>query len=173
MVISTNQESVDKYNMYIKNHVNKVISGFQVYGEELCESCGADYATVRRNICMHDDSKHNDEEFYAYMNKFYPSREYTEEERAKVETEFNRAWLFHIHNNPHHPEYWIIPKNDGNTVVKMPPEYIVEMILDWDSFRQDDGTGGAYSYYYTKDNKEGLLHPNTRELLEKSLEIVK
>lgn len=176
MIITNSNESIIKYKEYIANHVTKVHNRFLTYGRELCDVCGADYDTVRNNISIHDNSKFSEQEFFAYTNKFYPNREYTEVEKKEVEKEFNLAWLHHIHNNPHHPEHWILTgtKSGIDEVFEMPPEFIVEMILDWDAFKKEDGTNGAYEYYFKNNNKkQGLLHPNTREILEKGLQVVK
>ncbi len=50
---------------------------------------------------------------------------------------YDRAWLHHLHNNPHHWQYWVMPPEfnpDGdhdNGCLKMPEEYVLEMIADW------------------------------------------
>ena len=173
MIISTKNEAAEKYMEYIETHIEKVRKGFDKYGKELCRVCGANYDGVQRNIGMHDLSKMSREEFDAYLDKFYPYRDC---KKSDVERRFNIAWLHHIHNNPHHPEHWILTGVDSGVdeVFEMPAEYIVEMILDWDTFKKEDGTGGAYDYYFKDGHrKEGLLHPRTREILEKALQVVK
>lgn len=173
MIISTKNEATEKYLAYINNHIRKVREGFERYGEELCKVCKADYDKVLINIGKHDLSKFGSEEFDEYLDKFYPYKDIPNEE---VERRFNIAWLHHIHNNPHHPEHWVLTGTESgiDEVFEMPPEYIVEMILDWDTFKKEDGTGGAYDYYFKDGNKkEGLLHPSTRDILERALQIVK
>lgn len=166
-------DKMNEYRNYIDTHISKVIKGFERYGEQLCECLGADYNAVSVNIELHDDSKTDIEEFDPYRRKFYRAdgEEFTEED----ELNFQRAWLHHIHYNPHHPEHWILTGTDDgiDKVFDMPPEYIVEMLLDWDTFKKD-GKNGAYDYYFVQGNKkEGLLSDKTRELVERGLQILK
>ena len=164
---------INQYSKYIQDHCNKVITGFNKYGEALCEAVGADYGKVHDNIQIHDASKTTAEEFDAYRVKFYTVE--GETFGLKEELNFQKAWLHHIHNNPHHPEYWILTGTDDgiDKVLDMDPEYIVEMILDWDTFKKD-GKGGAYDYYFVQGHKKvGLLSDKTRALLEKGLQVVK
>lgn len=79
---------------------------------------------------IHDQSKFSDEEFEAAAERFHggdpnPDR-------------YGRAWLHHVHANPHHWQHWIFP--DGFVprgtsveagVMEMPPEYALEMVADW------------------------------------------
>jgi len=164
------------YLDYIMNHRNKVKKAYFKYAKELCEAVGVDMEKVDLIITLHDNSKFSNAEFAPYVHKFYPVvpiEEQTEEIKIKIETEFNRAWLHHIHYNPHHPEYWILFDGHNTNILDMPSEYIVEMLCDWQSFAKEDGSGGAYDFYYKKDNKEGLLSDKTRELVEKGLEVLK
>lgn len=73
-----------------------------------------------RQILSHDDSKYSVEEYYAYG------------------TTKNYAWNHHIHSNPHHWQYWIIP---------MPLNYI---ICDW------------WSFSFRRGDLTEIFHPATR-----------
>lgn len=55
-----------------------------------------------RNIEFHDMSKNTPDEYTPYDNYFYG-----EQTPAIIEA-FNRAWLMHIHRNPHHWQYWVL-----------------------------------------------------------------
>lgn len=78
----------------------------------------------------HDASKWSDEEFLAAVERFHggdpnPDR-------------YARAWLHHIHNNPHHWQYWMfpdgfVPRNSSveKGVMEMPRRYALEMVADW------------------------------------------
>lgn len=167
-----NKQSFDKeqeYLNYIYAHVNNVKRAFYDYGVELCKTIGADWEKVQTNIESHDHSKFEDEEFTQYRKKWHPyeGEEFTPEDRV----EYDRAWCHHINNSPHHPEYWIVPECPTNKVLDMPPEYIVEMLCDWQSFDYI-GRGNAYNFYYNKDRKDGLMSDNTRKLLEAGLEVI-
>lgn len=159
-------EKETEYIDYIRTHVRNVQKAFEIFGEELCEKLGANYEAVQYNIEHHDDSKYEVEEFFPYRRKFYPASNETPNE-----SEFDYAWLNHIHENKHHPEYWIIADSDNKPkVLDMSPECIVEMICDWQSFYYI-GKGSAIEYY-SKNRKEGLLSPKTRELLELALKVL-
>ncbi len=76
-------------------------------------------------------SKNTPDEYTPYDNYFYG-----EQTPAIIEA-FNRAWLMHIHRNPHHWQYWVLindePK-EGTILIEMPYPYIIEMICDWWAF---------------------------------------
>lgn len=78
---------------------------------------------------VHDQSKWSAAEFPGYALHF---------KGGGAPDAFARAWLHHIHNNPHHWQHWIFadgftPK--GSTVesgaVEMPRMYAEEMVADW------------------------------------------
>lgn len=172
MIINKAKEKEKEYLKYIDTHISKVQKVFEKHGKELCMSIGANYDSTAAAIEDHDTSKYSEEEFNGYRAEFYP---YDEEDNKseRVKREFKKAWLHHIHCNAHHPEHWILIDDDGSRVIfDMPPEEIVCMICDWESFRKDDGSGGAYHFYYNVDNKENLLSDYTRILLERALEVV-
>jgi len=92
---------------------------------------------------IHDISKFSVAEYYPYaMNFFYPL--YSE----AVDKSFKAAWLHHIHNNKHHPEYWVLitKKSLDNNITKiyyvdMPEIYRLEMICDWYGASKAKGLG--------------------------------
>lgn len=161
------QMKIDQYRQYIINHASNVARAFDKYGKELCEILDASYDLVQTKITRHDESKMSCEEFVAYRKRFYPC-----EDESISDEEFNVAWLHHINNNDHHPEHWIIPKDGENIILDMPPECIVEMLCDWQSFSYT-GRGNAYTFYYKVDRKEGLMSPATRKKVERCLELFK
>jgi hypothetical protein len=81
-------------------------------------------------LLAHDASKWSELEFPAYAAWFKGTKGNPDA--------FARAWLHHIHNNPHHWQYWIF--SDGytlerskveNGVVEMPARFALEMVADW------------------------------------------
>jgi hypothetical protein len=83
-----------------------------------------------QHLREHDASKMGLVEFPYYVRNFHG-------DKADPDG-FARAWLHHIHHNPHHWQYWIF--SDGftprgsdvqNGCVEMPQEYAIEMIADW------------------------------------------
>lgn len=181
-VFDVDSEQSIEYIKYINTHVENVKRAFYEYGLKLCEVVGADYNVVFDNIEKHDKSKYSEKEFIGYRDYFYPDPkklcDEDDDAQKAVLIAFRSAWLHHIHNNPHHPEYWNMVTGHGdNKILDMPPEYIVEMICDWQSFAyKDDSAGDAYTYF-NKDNvrkeKCALMTENTIKLVEAGLEVLK
>ena len=94
------------------------------------------------SLCVeHDMSKYQPEEYDAYDAYFYGGNR-----TKKVESDFNYAWLHHIHNNPHHWQYWVlINDGDGIKALEMPENYVYEMTCDWLSFSHK--TGNLYELF--------------------------
>ena len=73
---------------------------------------------------LHDMSKFRPSEWFPYLNHFYLSSSSSEA--------FNKAWLKHIHRNPHHGQYWWLIQDSGEgTTIEIPKKYIKEMVADW------------------------------------------
>ncbi len=123
-----------------------------------------------RNIEFHDMSKNTPDEYTPYDNYFYG-----EQTPAIIEA-FNRAWLMHIHRNPHHWQYWVLindePK-EGTILIEMPYPYIIEMICDWWAFSWIKGDLSEMFAWY-KDHADYIkLHNNTRSIVEEILEMIR
>lgn len=115
----------------------------------------------------HDASKSSMEEYDAYDHYFYGNNR-----SHAVVHEFKLAWLHHIHNNPHHWQYWILVNDDPNLgmeILDIPENYIIEMVCDWWSFGwKNEDLMSLFSWYAehepymklsirTKQKVEGLL----------------
>lgn len=178
--LNDGSEQSAEYMEYIAIHIANVKRAFDKYGHDLCEAIGANYDTVAGYIEDHDKSKYSDEEFIGYRDYFYPDPKDKRSEEV-IKTAFHMAWLHHIHNNPHHPEYWNIPTGAKSSteqpymkLIDMPPEHIVVMLCDWQSFSYI-GKGNAYSYFYEEKNytdKVSLMSSNTIELVKKGLDLM-
>ena len=124
-------------------------------------------ACTYENIVEHDMSKYSKYEYDAYDKYFYGKR------TKEVEKAFNYAWLYHIHNNPHHWQYWVLKHDDEpEEALEMPKEYVYEMISDWWSFSHKTGNLREIFDWYKK-HKDMVLHPNTRKLVEDILNKIK
>ncbi len=125
-------------------------------------------ACIYENIVEHDMSKYSNYEYDAYDEYFYGGNR-----TKKVESDFNYAWLHHIHVNPHHWQYWVLKHDDEpEEALEMPIQYIYEMICDWWSFSFKTGDlKEIFSWY--KKHKGMVLHPNTRKLAEDTLSKIK
>jgi len=72
----------------------------------------------------HDLSKFRADEFWPYLRHFY-----LHEPEA---IGFNRAWLRHIHRNPHHWQHWILHNDSGFVqMLPIPGKVVREMVADW------------------------------------------
>ena len=114
-----------QYNQYLEKHKSNVEEGFRWLQKnlpEITEGSGAEHNI----IFAHDQSKMEPDEYEAYDAYFYGgNRSY-----AVVE-DFRKAWLLHIHRNPHHWQHWVLINDDpeeGEIVLEMPYCYILEMI---------------------------------------------
>lgn len=119
-----------QYDQYLANHRANVKRGFDWLCENLPDVTNDISDAVWQIEFAHDKSKDKEDEYNAYDAYFYGNnRSY------KVVQDYQRAWLTHIHRNPHHWQYWILIHDDMEngeleTILEMPYDYIVEMICD-------------------------------------------
>jgi hypothetical protein len=141
-------------------------------------------------LVIHDWSKLLPCEWFPYLRYFYG--DYPEWDAAKIQcsgycgrtkesvaSEFQTAWLHHIHWNKHHWQYWVLlddpaSNTDDNTAaLPMPVKYVREMIADW------AGAGRAIrgvwdvSGWYKERRDRIILHPITRGFVEQEIERLK
>ena len=162
-----------QYDQYLANHRANVKRGF----DWLCENL----PDVTNNISdaawqiefAHDKSKDEEDEYNAYDEYFYGNnRSY------KVVQDYEKAWLIHIHRNPHHWQYWILIHDDMEngeleTILEMPYDYIVEMICDWWAFSWAKGNLYEIFNWYAEHSEFMKLAPRTRETVEDILDKIK
>lgn len=135
-----------QYDEYLQQHKENVGKGLDWIREYLPGwlTDGIDWDWQIK--MQHDQSKSSPEEYQAYDDYFYGgNRSYS------VVEAFRYAWLHHIHNNPHHWQYWILVNDDPDErtiYMTMPYNYIVEMICDWWSFCWNTGDlTGIFDWY--------------------------
>lgn len=152
-----------EYSNYIVTHVENVKKAYnwlkdhKIISEELASQ-----------IDSHDLSKYSAEEYEAYDNYFYGKQ------TEKVKTDFNYAWLHHIHNNPHHWQHWVlINDDDGTYALEMPKEYVIEMLSDCWAFSHESGNLYEIFDWYKDHTKNMILHKNTKKLVEDILGKIK
>lgn len=156
-----------QYNQYLAKHKSNVEEGFRWLQKNLPEL--TDGSDAEHNIIFaHDQSKMEPDEYEAYDAYFYGgNRSY-----AVVE-DFRKAWLLHIHRNPHHWQHWVLINDDpeeGEICLEMPYEYIVEMICDWWSFSWQKGNLFEVFVWYNEHRDYIKLHPDTRKTVENILD---
>ena len=156
----------EEYSSYINAHIANVKLVWKVIQDQLVGEFWLDdfvWHEIDSLIKHHDESKFSLEEFDAYRQYFYPIDNATKNERF-----FNQGWLHHIHNNPHHWEYWIIP-GVKNNVLPMHFVFAFEMLCDWCAmsvkFRNKP------SEWYNDNKPKMLLHDKTVETVEHWLPI--
>lgn len=152
-----------EYSNYIMEHVANVEKAYIWLREKEIIS---DELTTQIN--WHDVSKYLKDEYDAYDNYFYGKK------TEKVKTEFNYAWLHHIHNNPHHWQHWVLVNDeDGTHALEMPREYVIEMICDWWAFSHKSGNLYEIFDWYKSHKENMILHEKTKKLIEEILDKIR
>ena len=131
-----------------------------------------------RQGLMHDMSKYMLSEFIVGA-KYYIGTESPNNEERRC-TGVSLAWLHHKGRNKHHFEYWMDyspNKNEGVVGMKMPVKYVAEMFCDrLAASKNYKGTDYYDAYpleYYEKSRHRIIIHPETAQLLEKLLVMLK
>ena len=177
-----------EYENYLTSHISNVQKGYEWLKTHLPEVISIDnyftetayYGELEDIInAQHDQSKYNklpDAEHYyelkceydAYANYFYG------EQTDEVKQAFNRAWLAHIHANPHHWQHWMLQNDeDGLVLLDMPYVFQIEMICDWWAFSWKAENLHEIFSWYEKNKKGILLSDATRLTVETILETIK
>ena len=157
-----------EYDRYLQQHRNNVKRGFEWLLTNLPTVLIGQPDASWQIIFDHDSSKNNDDEYLAYDAYFYGNNRSYE-----VTEEFKKAWLIHIHRNPHHWQYWVLNNddpNEGEVILDMPYNYIIEMICDWWSFSWQKGDLGEIFNWYDEHSDYIKLSPKTRKTVEDILE---
>lgn len=156
-----------QYDEYLKKHIHNVEVALEWILECLPEiTAGFDADYLGHIISSHDKSKWGPEEYDAYDKKFYSEEDVTDE--------FDRAWLHHQKHNPHHWQYWVLPKDDGSIkAIEMPEEAVIEMFCDHWSFSWEKGNLYEIFDWYEENRDKMQLHDKTRKFYEYILERLK
>lgn len=159
-----------RYDQYLATHRANVCKAYFWIKDHLPELC-IGYDELQRVILSHDSSKYIPDEYEAYDAYFYGS-----DKSQKVNDEFKRAWLIHIHRNPHHWQHWVLINDDPEeeeTLIEMPHEQILAMICDWWSFSWNSGDLYEIFNWYDDHKHYIKLNDNTRETVEDILDKIK
>ena len=127
------------------------------------QEAGRKIGVLDEQLRIHDLSKWTREEFVGYALHFHG---------GGAPVEFSKAWLHHIHTNPHHWQHWIFPDGwtpDGtqieNGILEMPKYCALEMVADW--------MGASFAYtnswnmadWLTKNIPRIIVHSKTAAYL--------
>ena len=151
-----------QYDLYLEGHKENVAKAFNWLRYNLPDVIkhipGVDYED---QICFrHDASKSEPDEYEAYDRYFYGGNK-----SYDVKQDFNYAWLKHIHRNSHHWQHWILINDEpgeGEVILDMPYNYIVEMICDWWAFSWRSGNLDEIFKWYGEHKDYMKLSPKTR-----------
>lgn len=165
----------EQYEEYLRTHKQSVRKAYSWIFENLFE----DLIDLNINFSMlhnlidfqHDASKTDFEEYDAYDRYFYGNNR-----SAEVVNDYNYAWLYHLHKNPHHWQHWVLINDDekeGTVALKMPDHYVIEMICDWWSFSWTKGNLFEIFDWYNDHKNRMILHPETRQTVELLLTKIK
>lgn len=182
-------EENEQYEEYLRQHIGNVQKGYQWVKDNLPELVSVDnyfeetayYGELDDIIAQHDRSKRTKlpdaNEYYdlkceydAYADYFYGER--TDE----VKEAFDRAWLAHIHANPHHWQHWLLQNDDpeiGLRILDMPYVFILEMCMDWWAFSWKENNLYEIFKWYDQNKAGILLSDKTRKTLEHILDTLK
>lgn len=138
---------------------------------------GRKLGVSRWQLLVHDLSKFSRAEFFPYL-MYFNRRETWEKNpflKRKVKDKFDRAWLHHIHKNPHHWQYWVLrTDSEGVKVLEMPDKFVREMCADWEGVGACFNKGPGHAGRWYLENRSTLaLHPHTRLRVEELLGVDK
>ena len=183
------QETVkDKeYTDYLKIHRTNVLKGYDWLKENLPELLSEDnyieetvyYGELDDIIKKHDSSKYiripDAENYYELCCEYDAYADYFYGERIpEVEEHFDKAWLSHIHHNPHHWQHWILHNDsDGIKLIDMPYVFIIEMFCDHWSFSWKNNDLTEIFSWYEKNKSNMMMSDKTRVTYEEILKKVK
>lgn len=160
-----------QYDQYLENHKANVRKAFEWFKENLPEFLIDDHDYEHQICFSHDYSKNDYSEYKAYDDYFYGgNRSYA------VVQNFKKAFLRHIHCNPHHWQHWVLIQDDpdnGELILDMPNEYIIEMICDWWSFSWSKGNLNEIFTWYDAHKDYIKLSSSTRFTVETILKRMK
>ena len=111
-----------------------------------------------------DTYKNEPDEYEAYDRYFYGNNK-----SYQVVQNYRRAWLLHLHRNPHHWQHWVLINDDpkeGEIVLDMPYNYILEMICDWWAFSWQKGNLNEIFNWYDEHKTYMKMSPKTRKSVD-------
>ena len=156
-----------EYDNYIREHIENVKKGLEWMQQNLPNSLFNHDALTEAILDaeQHDQSKYSKEEYDAYDAYFYGGNK-----TFQVQENFDKAWLHHIHNNPHHWQHWVlINDNEGIMALDMPLKYVYEMIADWWTFSWRAGNLMEIFNWYSGHRDKMMLTMKTRFIVESIL----
>ena len=157
-----------EYDEYIIEHRNAVGECLKLLAQEPTPVKNLSDTLISQIVSKHDVSKNSVEEYQAYDDWFYGDK--GSEDRLSKQTAFNKAWLHHIHSNPHHWQHWILFEDDPSgecfTAIEMPVLAVIEMVADWGSFAYRKKNSLELLKWYEDHKGKMRLHADTQRLVD-------
>lgn len=148
----------------------KTITKHKLVVTTLCFKMGL----IKQGI-YHDLSKYSWIEFSSGARYYQGYRSPIDAEKEDIG--YSQGWLHHKGRNKHHWEYWLDKNKNGVFAIEVPFNYVQEMVCDRIAacmiYRGKDYNQNIPLEYFLKGTDRLYMHPNTADLLEKMLTIVK
>ena len=120
---------------------------------------------------LHDLSKFRPKSFITYARYFYGD---DSANNKVLKEQMKYQWLYHLHTNKHHWQYWVLREDTGRTkCMRIPDNYMKEMVADWLSVdRVKNGKASREKMakrtlkWYENHKKAMKLHKKTRIWVE-------
>lgn len=162
-----------EYDLYLQEHKANVKKGYDWIKENLPDLIPSDMRLILEHQIgfAHDASKTEPDEYGPYDAYFYGGNR-----SSQVVDDFNMAWLKHIHRNPHHWQYFVLQcdePDEGEIVLDMPMNYLLEMICDWWAFSWAKENLYEIFDWYDDHEKHIKLSKNTRKTVEDILDKIR
>lgn len=162
------------YDEYLEDHIENVKKAFNWMIDQgvldFLDLNDDEIEKYSKVIYNHDNTKYWADEYEAYDRYFYPDEYEDNPPFSQRVEEYQRAWLEHMHRNPHHWQHWVLINDNGFfTVLPMPEVYIIEMICDWWSFSWKKGNLYEIFDWIDENSPHILLDNETIRLVEKIL----
>ena len=158
-------EDKNNYDEHLTNHREAVKSALAWIQENLPELINQEiFDKLTTNIYNHDISKYSVGEYEPYAQYFYGKASNSK----KARRDFEYAWNAHQKANPHHWQYWVLLRDDAETMklLDIPEEYLIEMICDWWSFSWMEGNLYEIFDWYKKHKSTIRLSVDSRKKCE-------
>ncbi len=130
-----------------------------------------------RQGLLHDMSKYSWTEFRVGAKYYQGTRSPNNAEKEDIG--YSSSWLHHKGRNKHHLEYWLdygLAPDKRITGMRMPVKYVVEMFMDRIAagkvYQGDKYTDACPLAYYERGLPIMILHPESKELLERMLRML-
>jgi hypothetical protein len=124
---------------------------------------------------IHDLSKYSITEFFSSARYFQGDKSPIEAEKDKEG--YSLAWQNHKGKNKHHWQYWTDFEKGKLVVLKMPAEYVAEMLCDWigagKAYNKSAWTIDSFKTWYASHRDTIVLHTSAKNYIDLLAEHVK